>query len=126
MAVALSATAFGSVSPITKEARSSRARQWADSVYRSLNERQRVAQLFCAKIVPTKGAESKAAIKRLMDEGVGALLFTEGNISQFAELNNYAQSIARVPVLMTLDGEWGPGSERVEIRNLPDAIRIVK
>lgn len=107
VAVAFSVTAFGYVSPITKEARSSRARQWADSVYRSLNERQRVAQLFCAKIVPTKGAESKAAIKRLIDDGVGALLFTEGNISQFAELNNYAQSIARVPVLMTLDGEWG-------------------
>lgn len=107
LAFAATVMADNVMSPIMTAAQSGRAKQWADSVYRSLSQRQRVGQLFCAKVVPTQGAKSKAAIKRLIDTGVGSLLYTEGNIAQFAELNNYAQSIAKVPVLMTLDGEWG-------------------
>ena len=102
------AIAWGGESPLLKKANSSAARHWADSVYKSLTERQRVAQLFCPKAIPTKGDESKAAIKRLVQtDGVGGLLFTEGTIDQYASLTNYAQSLARVPLLMTLDGEWG-------------------
>lgn len=104
----ITATALSAVnSPIAKAAQSKAAKHWADSVYNTMSERQRLGQLFCAKVVPTKGTESEAAIKRIIDTGVGSLLFTEGNIQQFAALNNYAQSISKVPVLMTLDGEWG-------------------
>lgn len=82
--------------------------RWVDSVYKSLNDRQRVAQLLFPKVVPTHGANSKAAIKRLVESnGVGGLLFTEGTIGQYVEMTNYAQSLSDVPLLMTFDGEWG-------------------
>ena len=38
---------------------------------------------------------------------MGGLLFSEGSAKEYAEMTNYAQSLARVPVLMTFDGEWG-------------------
>lgn len=82
--------------------------RWVDSVYRSLTPRQRVAQLVCGKTVPGQGADSRAAIRRLVQtDGVGALLFTSGSLAQYVEMTNYAQSLAKVPVLMTFDGEWG-------------------
>lgn len=82
--------------------------RWVDSVYNSLTPRQRVAQLFVPCISPDRGEKSKAAIRQLVAEGgAGGLLFSEGSIDDFAEMTNYAQSLANVPLLMTLDGEWG-------------------
>lgn len=82
--------------------------RWVDSVYNSLSERERVAQLVFPKAVPTMGADSRAVIKRYVaTNGVGGLLFTAGSLEQYAEMTAYAQSVAKVPVLMTFDGEWG-------------------
>lgn len=91
--------------------------RWVDSVYNSLSERQRVAQLMCPKALPYLTPENKANIKRLVEtNGVGGLLFTGGTAEQYAELTNYVQSIAKVPVLMTLDGEWGVS---MRVKNTP-------
>ncbi len=82
--------------------------RWVDSVYNSMTERQRVAQLVFPKAVPTRGENSRASIKTLVDKNdVGGLLFTAGTLEQYVEMTNYAQSIAKVPLLMTFDGEWG-------------------
>ena len=78
---------------------------WVDSVYNSLDERQRVAQLFVAKLIPTRTPESIAEFVR--KNQVGGLLFTEGSIEQYAKCTNAAQDVAKTPLLMTLDGEWG-------------------
>lgn len=93
------------------------ATHWADSVYNTLTERQRVAQLMFPKVVPTKGEKSKAAIIReVKTDGVGGLLFTEGTIGEFAQMTDLAQAEAKVPVLMTLDGEWGLS---MRVKNTP-------
>lgn len=82
--------------------------KWVDSVYNSLTERQRVAQLIFPKVSPRHGDKTKASLKRLIGtNGMGGLLFDEASLAQYAEMTNYAQSIAKVPVLMTFDGEWG-------------------
>lgn len=80
--------------------------KWVDSVYNSLTLRQRVAQMFCPKIDPRR-ADARQAAKRYAEAGVGGLLFSEGSIEQYATLTNYVQQLAKVPVLMTFDGEWG-------------------
>lgn len=86
----------------------SKNQQWVDSVYRTLNERERVAQLFIPMVDPRSGASSKATIaKWVKTEKMGGLLFSKGSLSDYATMTNYAQSIASIPVLMTFDGEWG-------------------
>ena len=78
--------------------RGDKATAWADSVYNTLSERQRVAQLIFPKIVPTQGASSKTTIKTLIGkDGFGGILFTKGSLAQYAEMTNYAQSVAKVP-----------------------------
>ena len=82
--------------------------QWVDSVYNSMSQRERVAQLFIPMVDPTGGASSKATISKWVKTNkMGGLLFSKGSISDYVTMTNYAQSIADVPVLMTLDGEWG-------------------
>ncbi len=90
------------------ETQSEECRAWVDSVYDALSERDRVAQLLCPKVNPAGGEASRAAIKKYVGTcHVGGLLFSEGSAKEYAEMTNYAQSLARVPVLMTFDGEWG-------------------
>lgn len=83
--------------------------RWVDSVYNTLSMRQRVAQLFVPKVSPANVASAKQTINTYVKTlGVGGLLFSKGTIDQYAQLTDYAQSIAAVPLVMTLDGEWGP------------------
>lgn len=107
MAFAMAALAAVAVRPnIVAKADTRACERWVDSVYNSLTERQRVAQLFCPKIDPRR-ADAEQAAKRYVENGVGGLLFSEGSIEQYARITNYAQAHTKVPVLMTFDGEWG-------------------
>ncbi|MDE6120546.1 MAG: hypothetical protein K2F63_02005, partial [Muribaculaceae bacterium] len=103
----ISAGAFAVVPNLERNLPDS-ADRWVDSVYNSLSERQRVAQLVFGKIDPTKAESAKAAIrKQVQTDGVGGMLFTQGSLGEYAEMINYCQSVAKVPVLITFDGEWG-------------------
>ncbi|MCM1451475.1 MAG: serine hydrolase [Clostridium sp.] len=96
------------VSPLHAQIGSEQCVEWVDSVYASLSERQRVGQLIIAHVTPDPSAGNKAAVKRLTEEdGVGGFLFSKGSLSDYAEMVNYAQSYAKVPLMMTFDGEWG-------------------
>ena len=107
MAFAVAALAAVAVRPTLVAKADTRAcERWVDSVYNTLSERQRVAQLFCPKIDPRR-ADAQQAAKRYVDNGVGGLLFSEGSVEQYARITNYVQQHSRVPVLMTFDGEWG-------------------
>ena len=82
--------------------------RWVDSVYNTLSERERIAQLFCPVVDPTKGEVSRNAIDRLAGrEKVGGLLLRKGSIADYVTMINRAGTQARVPVMITLDGEWG-------------------
>ncbi len=100
--------AFTVQASIIDRVESAACQRWVDSVYNSLTPRERVAQLVFPKAVPTQGEVSKATLRRLVEKNqVGGLLFTAGSLEQYIEMTNYAQSLAKVPLLMTFDGEWG-------------------
>ena len=81
---------------------------WVDSVYATLSDRERVAQLFIPVVDPKDGDASRAVIRNLVQRnGVGGLLFSAGTLAQHSDMIAYAQSVAKVPLLITLDGEWG-------------------
>lgn len=82
--------------------------RWVDSVFATLSERDRVAQLIFPKVAPRQTESARAAVRRYVgDSHVGGLLFETGTLEQYISLTNYAQSLARVPLMMTFDGEWG-------------------
>ncbi|WP_302315042.1 glycoside hydrolase family 3 N-terminal domain-containing protein, partial [uncultured Muribaculum sp.] len=117
----LVATAFhvGAVQPkLLSHSKGGDCDAWVDSVFSSLTMEQRVGQLVVPVVDPTHIATAKQVIYRYVKtEGVGGLLFSKGSIDQYATLIDYAQSIAKVPLMITLDGEWGlsmrvPGTTR--------------
>ncbi len=83
---------------------------WVDSVFRKMNRRKKIAQLFFIRAHTDKGQayeDSVAAI--IKDEQVGGLVFFQGGPVRQANLLNKYQKLVNVPLLVAMDGEWGVG-----------------
>jgi beta-N-acetylhexosaminidase len=83
---------------------------WVDSVFRKMNRRKKIAQLFFVRAHTDKGRayeDSVAAI--ISDEQIGGLVFFQGGPVRQANLINRYQKLAKIPLLMAMDGEWGIG-----------------
>ncbi len=81
---------------------------WADSIMTGMDLRARVAQIFVPRLDAADNASGHALLRRMAaDEQVGGILLGKGTVRSYANMINYAQSQARIPLLVTLDGEWG-------------------
>ncbi|MES2514615.1 MAG: glycoside hydrolase family 3 N-terminal domain-containing protein [Bacteroidota bacterium] len=82
--------------------------RWVDSVFASLNPDQRLAQLFMVAAYSNKDMKHVAEIRELVETyNIGGLIFMQGGPLRESKLNNYYQSKAKTPLLISIDGEWG-------------------
>ena len=101
------------------------ADEWVDSVFASLNKKQRIAQLIIIRAHSNKGQghidSVTADIKKYK---VGGLCFFQGGPVRQAVLTNLYQSIAKTPLLVTIDGEWGLGMRLDSVTNFPHQMMV--
>src|SRR5688572_12423996 len=84
------------------------AQRWVDSVFNKLTPDQRLGQLFMVAAYSNKGADEKQRIAYLINQhNIGGLIFMQGGPLRQASLNNYYQGIAKVPLMIEMDAEWG-------------------
>lgn len=103
----LCCTAAGAINPRLLEGCADRAVQWADSLMNTMSPRQRAAQLMFPGV-----NHSSPTARRTIDEyigrnGMGGILFEHSLLQKYAEMIDYTRSVAKVPVMVTFDGEWG-------------------
>lgn len=83
-------------------------RQWVDSVMNKLSLKEKVGQLFIHTIAPIDTKQNLEVLHDAVETNkVGGLLFSGGKMETQVELTNRAQKQAKVPLMMTFDGEWG-------------------
>jgi len=83
---------------------------WVESTFNSLTEDQRIAQLFMIRAHSNKGADHIAKVTKLVrDYQVGGLCFFQGTPEKQAELTNKYQQLSKVPLMISMDAEWGLG-----------------
>lgn len=105
---------------ISAMARSGAAEAWADSVMAHLSLRERVAQLVVPRLDVTDTQAGRAAVRRMVaEQHVGGLLFGKGTLADYIGLIRYAQSQAQVPLMITLDGEWGLNMRITDAPRMP-------
>ncbi|MEO7983742.1 MAG: glycoside hydrolase family 3 N-terminal domain-containing protein [Bacteroidota bacterium] len=86
------------------------AQQWTDSVFNSLSDDQKIAQLMVIRAHSNLGPDHVAKVTDdIQKYNVGALCFFQGGPIRQANLTNFYQSIAKTPLMVTIDGEWGLG-----------------
>src|SRR5690554_2941258 len=80
--------------------------RWVDSVYTGMSIDQKVGQLFMPIVEPKNSWKNRIA-GYVQQQKVGGLLFSRGTLAEQAEVTNYVQELADIPLLISLDGEWG-------------------
>jgi beta-N-acetylhexosaminidase len=81
---------------------------WADSVFKTLNNEERIAQLFMVAAYSNKDQAHVNEISKLVkDYKIGGLIFFQGGPVREAILTNKYQQMAKVPLMISIDGEWG-------------------
>ena len=96
------------ISQFARQMVDGRAAVWADSVMQTLDLKGRIGQLFIYKVAPERTPANSQLLKRVVqDYKIGGLLFSGGVLQNQAILTNEAQEMAEVPLMITLDGEWG-------------------
>ncbi|HPX06835.1 MAG TPA: glycoside hydrolase family 3 N-terminal domain-containing protein, partial [Tenuifilaceae bacterium] len=96
--------------PLISNTDSTRSTQWVDSVFANLTLRERVAQLFMVAGYTNKDkAHTDELTNFVTKEGVGGIIFFQGGPVRQVNLTNKLQQSAKVPLLISMDAEWGPG-----------------
>lgn len=89
-------------------------------IIESMSVRDKVAQLVFADVYPDGDSASHAKADSIIaKEQVGGIILMEGNIAQTAETCNRLQSLVKVPLAVTIDGEFGLGMRISEFRKYP-------
>lgn len=89
---------------------SNQAERWVDSVMNTLTLRERVAQLFMVAAFSNRDqAHVDEILSLVRDESIGGLCFFQGGPVRQAQLTNFYQKNAKVPLLISMDAEWGLG-----------------
>ncbi|MFA6278451.1 MAG: glycoside hydrolase family 3 protein [Pedobacter sp.] len=84
--------------------------KWVDSVFKKLSKKQRIAQMFFVAAYTNKSQKFTDSIGKVIKrEKIGGLVFFQGGPVRQAILTNQYQKLARVPLLIASDGEWGLG-----------------
>ena len=96
------------------------AQRWVDSVFNSLSKEERIAQLMVVRAHSNLGPDHVAkVISDIQKYNIGALCFFQGGPVRQANLTNQYQSIAKTPIMITIDGEWGLGMRLDSVTKFP-------
>ncbi len=96
------------------------ADKWVRKQFRKLSKDQRIAQLMIIRAHSNLGAEHVQEVTDLIKKyNVGGLCFFQGGPVRQANLTNFYQKIAKTPLMIAIDGEWGLGMRLDSVINFP-------
>ncbi|MEO7766173.1 MAG: glycoside hydrolase family 3 N-terminal domain-containing protein [Ferruginibacter sp.] len=93
---------------------------WVDSVFKTLSHDEQIAQLMVVRL-STYDAKNKMAI--FFDEqvdslvrkyNIGGICLFQGSPVKQATIINKLQGVAKTPILMCIDAEWGLGMRMID------------
>lgn len=103
---------------------SAQKQQWVDSVFQSLTNDERIAQLLVIRTSSQDAKGNPIMFDSLSNDwvsryNVGAVCLFQGTPLQQATLLNSIQQKAKTPIMVTVDGEWGLGMRFAGVKSFP-------
>ena len=96
------------------------AERWVKKKFRKLSKDERIAQLMIIRAHSNLGPDHVSEVTDLIKKyNVGGLCFFQGGPVRQALLTNQYQSIAKTPLMISIDGEWGLGMRLDSVINYP-------
>ena len=93
---------------------------WVDSVYHKMSLDQKIGQLFMVAAWSNKDTVHTNNIEKLVENyHIGGLIFFQGGPKRQAKLTNRYQSLAKTPMFIGIDAEWGLSMRLDSINRFP-------
>ena len=93
---------------------------WVDSVLKTLTIDQQIAQCIWIAGYSNRDISHEVEVSDIIRKyGVGGIVFFQGTAAKQAELTNFYQKISKVPLVISLDAEWGIGMRIVNVDKFP-------
>ena len=81
---------------------------WVDTILKEMTVEEKIGQLFMVQAYSNADDKHEKFIADMIQKyHVGNLIFMQGTPEKQAVLNNTYQALAKVPLLIGFDGEWG-------------------
>ena len=81
---------------------------WVDSIMKNMSVDEKIGQLFMIQAYSNKDKTHEDFISNMITKyHVGNIIFMQGTPEKQVALNNKYQGLAKVPLLVGFDGEWG-------------------
>ncbi len=109
------------LNPIGRTQISPAASRFVDSIVAQMSADEKIAQLFIIRSFSIDQAEqTEKVLSTLKRFPVGGICFFKGNSRDLVKLHTKYQAASKIPLLMTMDAEWGASMR------LDDAIQYPK
>lgn len=102
-----------------------KAHDWVNSTYNSLNQDEKLGQLFIVALYTNKGEDYTSNVRNLViNEKLGGLILMQDDAEREINLVNEFQSKSKVPMLIGMDAEWGLFQRIATAHKFPWAITL--
>ncbi len=99
---------------------SQKAADWADSVLATMQIEQKVGQLMIVAGFPdANDSVRKALTHQVKDLHVGGVIWFKGSPASLIKAQNNIAELARIPLLTSMDAEWGVAMRMDSVSPLP-------
>ena len=115
---------------VAAQAQVSLAEKWADSVLATLSPEQRIAQLMVLRLTGIDAKRAPVYYDSLVAEkvkryNIGGVCLFQGNPVKQATILNKLQALAKTPIMVTIDAEWGLGMRLLDsVQPLPHQMML--
>ena len=107
------------------QAQSKAQKKWVRKQYASLSLNEKIAQLMIIRAHSAWDAKKVDSLSNVIKKyNVGGLCFFQGGPIREALQNNHFQSIAKTPLLITMDAEWGVGMRLDSVDMFPRQLSL--
>ncbi len=82
--------------------------KWVESTYGQMSLDEKIGQLFMVMVASDQGKSGSDKVMTLIQkEKIGGVIFSTGGPVRQARMTNSFQAIAKTPLLIGMDAEWG-------------------
>lgn len=99
--------------------------KWVNDKYNTMTLEEKVGQLFIVAAYSNKDAAHESEIENLVKtEAIGGLIFMQDDALKQADLTNRYNKVAKIPLLIGMDAEWGLAMRLKDVSRYPWAMGI--
>lgn len=110
----------------SKERAANKIERQVERTLRSMTTREKVAQLIVSQTDSYIFSQGHALMTDTLVgiEGIGGLLIIQDSLPRFLTRMNQLQAMSKIPLLVSIDGEWGPSMRFSEFPFFPQQMQL--